>query len=65
MLDCWCQKQEALTMTVEFARMRIAKIRNDLAYSTNGLNNKLGLISKKEEEDSLTVNGCVNWLEIK
>ena len=52
-------------MTVEFARMRIAKIRNDLAYSTNGLNNKLGLISKKEEEDSLTVNGCVNWLELK
>ena len=51
-------------MTVEFARMRIAKIRNDLAYSTNGLNNKLGLISKKEE-DSLIINGCVNWLEIK
>ena len=51
-------------MIVEIARTRIAKIRNDLCYSTNGLNNKLGLISKKEE-DSLTVNGCVNWLEIK
>ena len=42
-------------MTVEFARMRIAKIRNDLAYSTNGLNNKLGLISKKEEDSFLSL----------
>ena len=64
MLDWWCQKQEALTMIVEIARTRIAKIRNDLCYSTNGLNNKLGLISKKEEE-YFESDKSVCWSEIK
>ena len=64
MLDCWCQKQEALTMTVEFARMRVAKIRKDLAYSNQGLNKRLGLINENNENDS-AVNACANWTKIK
>ena len=64
MLDCWCQKQEALTMAVEFSRMRIAKIRNDIGYSRKNLNNRLGLINEKGGYDS-TTNEAICWLETK
>ena len=63
MLDCWCQKQEALTMTAEFAIMRIAKIRNDLSYSRQDLNSKLGL--KEKEEITTYTSAYASWLEIK
>ena len=47
-------------MTVEFARNRIAKIRND--YSKDDLNNKLGFNYNKENKsgDELT-----SWIEIR
>ena len=51
-------------MTVEFARMRVAKMRNDLAYSNQDLNKSLGLINKNNGYD-YAVNACANWMEIK
>ena len=51
-------------MAVEFAMMRIAKIRNDLSYSKKDLNNKLGLINEKGGFDS-TTNEAICWLETK
>ena len=50
-------------MTVEFARARIAKIRNDLSYSRHDLNNELGLKNEKEE-NIISANTCANWLKI-
>ena len=46
LLDWWCQKKEAQTMTVEFARNRVAKIRSD--RSRQDLNNQLGFNVNKE-----------------
>ena len=51
-------------MTVEIAKMRIVKMRNDLSYSRNGLNNQLGLINEKENND-LAIDACANWLNIR
>ena len=51
-------------MTVEIARNRIAKIRNDLSYSRHDLNNKLGLNNEKEESANAMCTGA-NWLQIK
>lgn len=64
MLDCWCQKQEARTMIANLARMRIAKIRDELSRSIENLNNKLGLINEKEDSVS-TINEYACWLEIR
>lgn len=51
-------------MTVEIAKMRIVKMRNDLSYSRNGLNNQLGLINEKEN-NNLAIDACANWLNIR
>ena len=47
-------------MTVEFARNRIVKIRND--YSKHDLKNKLGLINNKE---NTTSEIYTSWNEIR
>ena len=44
-------------MTVEFARKRIVKIRND--YSNNDLNNVLGFKNK----DNKSTNDFVSWTD--
>ena len=45
-------------MTVEFARNRIAKIRND--YSHTSLLTKLGLIKNK---DNKSTNDFISWTD--
>jgi len=47
-------------MAVEFAKMRIAKIRNDLSYSNKNLKNILGI--KNKEDSQTSVNETQNWL---
>ena len=47
-------------MTVEFARNRIAKIRND--YSHTDLLSKLGLIKNKDKE---AANDFVSWTDLR
>ena len=49
-------------MTVEFARNRVAKIRSD--RSRQDLNNQLGLINEKEN-NNLAIDACANWLNIR
>ena len=49
-------------MTAELARMRITKIRNELSYSRNDLNNKLGLRSNNEDSQIVYAN---DWSLIK
>ena len=47
-------------MTVEFARNRIAKIRND--YSHTSLLSKLGFIKNKDKEST---NDFVSWTDLR
>jgi hypothetical protein len=47
-------------MTVEFARMRIAKIRNEMCYSNKVLNKKGNNI----KDNSMEAN-YPNWFEIR
>ena len=49
-------------MTVEIARNRIAKIRNDMCYSHMSRDNA-GLINNKENNNS--TSEVVNWFEVR
>lgn len=49
-------------MMAEFARNRIAKLRNDTCYSRKGLDQK-DLINNKEYSDELAL--VYNWFEIR
>ena len=51
-------------MIANLARIRIAKIRDELSRSIENLNNKLGLINEKEDSVS-TINEYACWLEIR
>ena len=46
-------------MAVEFAKMRIAKIRNDLSYSNKNLKNILGINNKEDSQAS--ISDLQNW----
>ena len=46
-------------MTVEFARNRVIKMRND--YSKNDLNNKLGFINKENRVTDI----YASWIEVR
>ena len=46
-------------MTVEFARNRVIKMRND--YSKNDLNNKLGFINKENRVADI----YASWTEVR
>lgn len=46
-------------MTVEFARNRVVKMRND--YSRNDLNNKLGFNNKENRTSDI----YAGWIEVR
>ena len=46
-------------MTIEFARKRIAKIRED--YSRSDLNNRLGFKNK----DNKSAEDFIGWIEVR
>ena len=48
-------------MTVEFARMRIAKIRNDMCYSDKVLNKK----GNNDIKDSYIETNYPNWFNLR
>ena len=49
-------------MTVEFARSRIAKIRNDMCYSDENLINKNNNDNKEKE---VNTSEALNWFEVR
>ena len=48
-------------MTVEFARMRIAKIRNDMCYSKKALNKK----GENNIKDNYMEANYPNWFDLR
>ncbi len=50
-------------MTVTFARIRIAKIRNDMCYSNKNLINENKNNNDKEKE--IDTSEALNWFEVR